>query len=157
MDKITFPIVGVMGPVSNGQSVHPGLITSQDTYMSGLIDASVLPDEMDAAGAPTGAKLPMPGLVGRANLQIFPDLSPAHPAANVALFESYETAEACMEAYAAKDMKFICAYHVHEEVQIEKALDAMRVELAEHSKKLSAIYAQHFPVEEAPVEEAQAA
>jgi hypothetical protein len=147
MDKLTFPIVGVMGPVSNGQSVHPGLITSSDTTTAGLIDNAVLPDELDDAGVMTGNKLPMPGLVGRANVQIFPDLMPPHPAAGLALFDSFESAEACFEAYAAKNMKFVCAYHVHEETDVEKIIEEMRGELADHAHKLSEIYAQHFPEE----------
>jgi hypothetical protein len=147
MDKLTFPIVGVMGPVSNGQSVHPGLITSSDTTTAGLIDNAVLPDELDEAGVMTGNKLPMPGLVGRANVQIFPDLQAPHPAAGLALFDSFESAEACFEAYAAKNMKFVCAYHMHEEVEIQKAMDEMRAEMDAQAARLSEIYAQHFPEE----------
>ncbi len=144
MEKLTFPIVGVMGPMSNGQSVHPGLITSTDEELFGLIDNAVLEDRLDDEGKVVG-KRAMPGLIGRANLQVFPDLQAPHPVAGVALFESYESAEACMEAYAAKGMKFVCAYHVHEETDIQAVIADMRRELAVHSTQLSAIYAQHFP------------
>src|SRR5260221_13976079 len=121
-EKLTFPIVGVMGPMSNGQSVHPGLITSSDDNTAGLIDTAVMPpDVVDEQGVVT-AKGAMPGLIGRANLQVFPDLQAPHPVAGVALFDSYESAEACMEAYAAKGMKFVCAYHVHEETDIQTVI-----------------------------------
>lgn len=154
MEKLVFPIVAVMGPVSNGQSVHPGLITSSDLLTTGLIDNAVLPDELDGDGKATGNKLAMPGLMGRANVTVFPDLQAPHPIAGVAVFESFEAAEIAMEAYAQKGMKFVCAYHVQEEMDVAKALDHMRAELKGHSERLTEVLAQHFPVGEGEVQTA---
>jgi hypothetical protein len=157
MDKIIFPIVGVMGPSSNGQLIHPGLITSQDSNVVGLIDNSVLADEpkldsngnpiVDPAGVPimTGNKLPMHGLIGRCNIQVFPDLQVPHPVASVALFDSFDSAAACMEAYAVKKLKFVCAYYTQEEVALEKVLSDIRTDLNSQAAQLSSIIAQHFP------------
>jgi hypothetical protein len=128
-----FPIVGVMGPVANGQSVHPAVITSSDENTAGLMDASVYPEG------------PPPGLIGRCNVTIFPDLQTPHPAAGVPLFDSYEHAHDAAESYAKAGMKFVCAYHTQEEVAVEKIVDQMRSEMAAHAKELTAMVQKHLP------------
>jgi hypothetical protein len=130
-----FPIVGVMGPSANGQEVHPGVITSSDENAAGLIDPAVSEDGT------------MRGLIGRANVTIFPDLQAPHPAAGVALFDSYDSAKDAATAYAQKGMKFVCAYHMQEEVAVEKIVDQMRGEMADHTKELTAMVKRHLPAE----------
>src|SRR5258708_1053723 len=133
-----FPIVGVMGPVANGQSVHPAVITSGDENIAGLIDPSVLP-----ADGP-----PMPGLIGRANVTIFPDLQVPHPAAGLPIFDSYDHAAYAAKAYAEKGMKFVCAYHTQEEVAVGKSGPAMRPEMAHPPKALTAMARRPPPAAE---------
>lgn len=148
MEKLAFPIVAVMGPTSNGQTVHPGLITFSDNKIDGLVDMSVLDDELDADGKATGNKVPLAGLIGRCNATIFPDLGVPHPAASLPLFDSFESAEAALERYAAKKMKFVGAYHVNEEMDVEQAMRRMQKELDGHAAQLSTIIATHFPDEQ---------
>jgi hypothetical protein len=128
-----FPIVGVMGPAANGQEVHPGLVTSSDETTAGLIDAAVAKDE------------PVMGLMGRCNVTIFPDLGVPHPAGSLPLFDNYDSAKACAEAYAKAGMKFVCAYHMQEEIAVEKIMEQVRDELADHAKELSAMVRRHLP------------
>jgi hypothetical protein len=139
-----FPIVGVMGPVSNGYDTHPAVITSSDEMTSGLIDQAVLPDVFDDEGKVTG-KGPMPGLVGRCNVTIFPDLQQPHPAAGVPLFDSFEHAHDAAELYAKAGMKFVCAYHTQEEVAVEKIVEQMRGDLSDHAAKLTKMVQKHLP------------
>jgi hypothetical protein len=139
-----FPMVGVMGPVSNGQEVHPAVITSSDENTAGLMDTSVLEDDLDADGKVIGKK-PMPGLIGRANVTIFPDLQQPHPAGGVALFDSYDSAFEAAKRYAQKGLKFVCAYHTQEELAVEKTVGQMRDAMAQHAAELTAMVKEHLP------------
>ena len=129
LKKLAFPVVGVFGPESNGQTCHPGLVTATDDATVNLLD-------------PTVGELK--GLMGTCNVTIFPDLQAPHPAARIPLFNSYESAAEAVRAYAEQGMDFACAYHTHEETDVQRIINEMRAELATQGAKLAEIAAANM-------------
>lgn len=146
-----FPVVGIIGPSSNGSELHPAIVSSSDTRTEGLMDASVLPDKLDKDGNVIG-KEAMPGLVGRVNAHVFPDGSPAHPVVGIPLFESFEHAAAAAEAYAKAGLKFVGAYWTQEQPKMERVLGEIRKQLADHAEQISDLVSKHLPAEPKPAE-----
>ena len=124
--------------------------------LSVIPDPRIVPILVDGEGKPTGLKGLMAGLIGWCNATIFPDLGVPHPVAKLALFESFEHAEAAVEAFAAKGLKFVCAYHVEEHMDVAAVMKDMQGRLDAHAEQLSKIIETHFQAE-APPADAKAA
>lgn len=124
-------MIAVIAPSANGSDVHAALVTSKSEDVAGLIDTAV----HDGAG-----------LIGKANVTIFPDLAAPHPAAGLPLFDSFASAKAAAKAYADKGLKFICAYlpHAMTDMQdwLEKEINALKDLTDGHAATLSKITAK---------------